>query len=105
MTENKQDNKCQLCGESMPVGEDMFNYHGYSGPCPKPPLRRTENDYVAWVHYHNGSILTCDSDAKGAFKVYRRGQLKEIREKFAKSHPIEALFFEQWLKEIGESTI
>lgn len=29
---------CQLCGEPMPEGEEMFNYHGYSGPCPKPPL-------------------------------------------------------------------
>ncbi len=32
--------KCQLCGEPMPVGEEMFNFHGYSGPCPKPPLPR-----------------------------------------------------------------
>lgn len=28
---------CQLCGEPMPEGEDMFKYHGYSGTCPKPP--------------------------------------------------------------------
>jgi hypothetical protein len=28
---------CQLCGEPMPKGEEMFNYHGSSGPCPKPP--------------------------------------------------------------------
>ena len=28
--------RCQLCGEPMPEGEEMFNYHGYSGPCPKP---------------------------------------------------------------------
>ncbi len=26
---------CQICGEPMPDGEEMFNYHGYSGPCPK----------------------------------------------------------------------
>lgn len=26
---------CQLCGEPMPPGEEMFNYHGYSGECPK----------------------------------------------------------------------
>ena len=26
--------KCELCGEPMPVGEEMFNYHGHSGPCP-----------------------------------------------------------------------
>ena len=30
--------KCELCGEPMPEGEEMFNYHGYSGPCPKPHL-------------------------------------------------------------------
>ena len=32
--------KCELCGEPMPPGEEMFNYHGYSGDCPKPPLER-----------------------------------------------------------------
>ena len=35
---NNEKAKCQLCGEPMPDGEGMFNYHGYSGPCPKPPL-------------------------------------------------------------------
>jgi hypothetical protein len=25
----------------MPVGEEMFRYHGHSGNCPKPPLMRT----------------------------------------------------------------
>jgi len=34
--------KCQLCGEPMPKGEEMFFYHGYSGPCPKPPLPDTQ---------------------------------------------------------------
>lgn len=29
---------CELCGEPMTAGEEMFKYHGYSGPCPKPPL-------------------------------------------------------------------
>ena len=29
---------CELCGEPMPEGETMFKFHGYSGPCPKPPL-------------------------------------------------------------------
>jgi hypothetical protein len=29
---------CKFCGEPMPEGEEMFNYHGYSGDCPKPPL-------------------------------------------------------------------
>lgn len=35
-------NKCELCGEDMPEGEKMFNYHGFSGPCPRPPLRKAE---------------------------------------------------------------
>lgn len=33
---------CGICGEPMPPGEEMFNYHGYSGPCPKPPKRTLE---------------------------------------------------------------
>lgn len=38
MTEEKVN--CTVCGDPMPEGEQMFNYHGYSGPCPKPPLPR-----------------------------------------------------------------
>jgi hypothetical protein len=26
---------CALCGLPMPNGEEMFKFHGYSGPCPK----------------------------------------------------------------------
>ncbi|HVJ09716.1 MAG TPA: hypothetical protein VM554_15165 [Acidisarcina sp.] len=33
--------KCELCGEPMPQGEEMFKYHGYSGGCPKPPMPKT----------------------------------------------------------------
>lgn len=29
---------CGICGEPMPEGEEMFKYHGYSGPCPAPAL-------------------------------------------------------------------
>lgn len=31
---------CELCGEPMPKGEEMFKYHGYSGDCPRPPLKK-----------------------------------------------------------------
>lgn len=34
--------KCKLCGEPMPPGEEVFYYHGYSGPCPKPPLPKPD---------------------------------------------------------------
>lgn len=30
--------RCEICGEPMPEGEEMFKFHGYSGGCPKPPL-------------------------------------------------------------------
>lgn len=26
--------RCEICGEPMPPGEQMFKYHGFSGPCP-----------------------------------------------------------------------
>lgn len=34
--------RCQLCGEPMPPGEEMFKYHGFSCDCPKPSLAKTE---------------------------------------------------------------
>ena len=27
---------CEICGQPMPEGEEMFRYHGYSGKCPAP---------------------------------------------------------------------
>lgn len=35
--------RCELCGEPMPENEQMFKIHGYSGPCPKPPLPRAND--------------------------------------------------------------
>jgi hypothetical protein len=32
---------------------------------------RRENNYVAWLRYVGGTIKACDSDAEGAFKVWR----------------------------------
>jgi hypothetical protein len=29
-----------MCGEPVPEGETMFKFHGFSGPCPAPPLPR-----------------------------------------------------------------
>jgi hypothetical protein len=74
MNEKKlREERCEICGEPMPKGEEMFKYHGYSGPCPKDE----RNDYVAWCCYTKGAIRTCDSDTPGAFKVYRRAALAE----------------------------
>lgn len=42
---------CEICGEPMPEGETMFKYHGYSGPCPKPPLAKPSSDDRAKTAY------------------------------------------------------
>jgi hypothetical protein len=34
MTEESQAAICEICGKPMPAGEEMFKFHGYSGPCP-----------------------------------------------------------------------
>jgi len=39
---------CQLCGLPMPKGEEMFNYHGHSGPCPVPPDTIVDNTKVSY---------------------------------------------------------
>ena len=39
--------RCELCGEPMPLGETMFKFHGYSGPCPKPPLPASPPAWIA----------------------------------------------------------
>lgn len=33
------DARCVVCGKPMPPGEEMFRFHGYSGPCPGSPLQ------------------------------------------------------------------
>lgn len=44
--------KCELCGEMMPSGEEMFKYHGYSGPCPKPPIEKAMSEPMRefWIY-------------------------------------------------------
>ena len=32
--------KCEICGEPMPKGEELFSFH-VPGTCPKPPLKST----------------------------------------------------------------
>lgn len=34
------ESNCNVCGEPMPEGETMFMFHGYSGDCPKPPMKQ-----------------------------------------------------------------
>jgi hypothetical protein len=52
--------KCELCGEPMPEGEEMFVYHGYSGACPRPPVPKPEKVIVEYV---------CRDDPVGALWI------------------------------------
>jgi hypothetical protein len=52
-------NTCELCGEPMSEGEEMFMYHGHGGPCPKPPKHEAfQKELAALLNKHsqeNGS--------------------------------------------------
>ncbi len=58
--------KCGICGEPMPDGEQMFKYHGRSGPCPAPPLPRpqkppTDKEMLDWLQERatEGCVTMC----------------------------------------------
>ncbi len=62
--------KCSICGEPMPPGEEMFKFHGASGPCPAPPKPRVsfsveikgreDGDGALWLDaYANGQMFNC----------------------------------------------
>jgi hypothetical protein len=55
--------KCELCGEPMPEGEEMFKFHGYSGPCPKPPLPRIDKQAVRDLEMYRSGYSCGYSDA------------------------------------------
>ena len=54
---------CEICGEPMPESEQMFKYHGASGPCPKPPLPRAPSDkeMLDWLQARaeDGYVTMC----------------------------------------------
>lgn len=58
---------CGLCGEPMLEGETMFKFHGYSGPCPKPPKDRpplmagVDEEFENWWR-DDGRFIDPDTD-------------------------------------------
>ncbi len=63
--------KCELCGEPMPAGETMFKYHGFSGSCPKPPLKRSPTVKSVLVSLP-GDVQDFECDAVVVIAVKRR---------------------------------
>jgi hypothetical protein len=66
---------CELCGEPMPDGEEMFKYHGYSGPCPKPPMCK-----VCGGHFDHGIVKD------GACEACRHNSLKRTECEFSRDN-------------------
>lgn len=68
--------KCGICGDQMPRGEEMFEYHGYSGPCPKPPLPKT-----CTTHHH-----ACDCREKHFAKIEAQLAIAKEALEYAAKH-------------------
>jgi hypothetical protein len=79
---------------------------GVALAAPQPPAGKgVEDNYVAWLRWNGRTWTACDSDAKGAFKVYRHPSNaipREIHERLMRDAKAQALRdFRDWL--IGET--
>lgn len=75
--------KCEICGEPMPIGEEMFKYHGYSGDCPKPPLPRPEGKPAVNI-VPDGWIEQAKYDALGKAYKQLESTIAELRAQVAR---------------------
>ena len=95
--------RCQLCGEPMPAGEEMFKYHGFSSNCPKPPLtqpsvevvvehiHRTDADGELWLDIHLNRQPYCELGPFGTASERQRAHddmLKSMRSHGATDLPL-----------------
>lgn len=73
--------RCELCGGPMPPGEQMFRFHGFSGPCPMPPLPHTR---PAWIdtaaNECSGLVILLDSSRLFAEIIERHYKSRAIVE-------------------------
>lgn len=82
MTDESNMPRCELCGEPMPEGETMFKFHGFSGPCPAPPLPRSAA--INWQTSYERAlarIAALEADLARAEDALR--QAKSVRDTFA----------------------
>lgn len=62
---------CEICGAPMPTGEEMFKYHGYSGPCPKPPLMMKPRKNANAIEVAYGLLWGTTTDDKRVHEARR----------------------------------
>jgi len=70
-------NKCELCGEPMPAGEEMFKFHGYSGNCPKPPLEKYEWDRLDKIKQDVRMLKMFTKEPLGEIELQRLDRIIE----------------------------
>jgi hypothetical protein len=77
---------CEICGEPMPPGEEMFKFHGYSAPCPKPP-KATNSGRTIYDALNEAEHLLKDTfvslDPENDRDCWFMARLNKIREALA----------------------
>jgi hypothetical protein len=65
-------------------------------------MSSARDNYVCWVRYKGENdwrtLVTCDSDAKGAFKVYRESTITELESDLARERASAAALLEKAAK-------
>lgn len=56
---SRPEGNCELCGKPLPPGEEMFRYHGYSGPCPEFALHEYHQHMAEADMVASNSELRC----------------------------------------------
>jgi hypothetical protein len=93
---------CEICGEPMPPGEEMFKFHGYSGPCPtdiignfKKCLSTMSHSRAGWDHeLSREQRAKEDREAKEALATARKiwadnpNRHDDLRTAFKESNPL-----------------
>lgn len=64
--------KCGLCGEPMPPGEEMFQYHGYSCECPEvSTVGKICNFFETLCSNYGFNLKTSDTDRESVAAILR----------------------------------
>lgn len=69
---------CELCGDPLPEFETMFKYHGYSGPCPRPPLPKKEKPTYEQLESQLTAVKDQIKNAVGVLEFYAEKEYGKV---------------------------